>query len=97
MSEENTPSTAAEPAERRSTQKTGTVTSTRMQKTITVAVERMEKHRLYGKYIRKRTVLKVHDENEEAQVGDRVQVEFTRPLSKTKRWRLVRVLRGEGG
>jgi small subunit ribosomal protein S17 len=71
----------------------GVVTSDRMKKTITVAVERLVRHPLYGKYVRQRTVLKAHDENGEARVGNVVEVEFTRPLSKTKRWRLVRVIR----
>jgi len=71
----------------------GVVTSTKMQKTITVRVERLVKHPKYGKYIRRRTKLAAHDEHEKANVGDQVEVAFTRPLSKTKRWRLVRVVR----
>ena len=68
------------------------VTSDKSKKTLTVKVERLVKHPLYRKYVRRRTILKVHDEAEEAKVGDKVEVEFTRPLSKTKRWRLVRVV-----
>jgi len=71
----------------------GVVTSTKMQKTITVRVERLVKHPKYGKYIRRRTKLSAHDEHEKANVGDQVEVAFTRPFSKTKRWRLVRVVR----
>lgn len=74
----------------------GVVTSDKMQKTRTVEVQRLVKHRRYGKYIRRTTRLKVHDEEQASREGDRVEVEFSRPLSKTKRWRLVRVLgRGE--
>ena len=71
----------------------GVVTSDKMQKTITVVVERLVKHALYKKYVRKRTVLKAHDEKGEAKLGALVEIEFTRPLSKTKRWNLLRVLR----
>ena len=71
----------------------GVVTSTKMQKTITVRVERLVKHPKYGKYIRRRTKLAAHDEHEKASLGDQVEVAFTRPLSRTKRWRLVRVVR----
>ena len=71
----------------------GVVTSTRMAKTITVSVERLVKHPKYGKYVRRRMRLAAHDEHETAQEGDHVEVAFTRPLSKTKRWRFVRVVR----
>jgi len=70
----------------------GTVTSDKMNKTITVSVERLEPHPKYGKYVRRHTVCKAHDENKEAKVGDTVEIMATRPLSKTKRWRLVRVV-----
>src|SRR5262245_43701451 len=70
----------------------GVVTSDKMQKTITVKVERLVKHPKYGKYVRRFSVLKAHDPESTAKVGDKVEVEFTRPLSKTKRWRLVRAL-----
>jgi len=100
--------TAAEPATpatndggaaaRAKPRKIGVVTSDKMQKTITVVIERLEKHRLYKKYVRKRTVLKAHDEKNEAKIGAVVELEFARPLSKTKRWSLVRILRqGDGG
>lgn len=71
----------------------GVVTSTKMAKTIAVTVERQVKHAKYGKFIRRRTKLHAHDEREQANVGDVVEVAFTRPLSKTKRWRFVRVVR----
>ena len=72
---------------------TGVVLSTKMQKTITVAVERLVKHPKYGKFIRRRTKLTAHDEHGTAHEGDTVEIAFTRPLSKNKRWRLVRVVR----
>lgn len=76
--------------------KIGTVISTKMQKTITVRVGRLVQHPKYKKYVRKYTTLKAHDEKNEAQIGDRVELMETRPLSKTKRWRLVKVLVKEG-
>lgn len=71
----------------------GRVVSDKMQKTITVAVERQVKHPLYGKYLRKTTKLHVHDENNEARIGDVVLIRETRPLAKTKAWALVEVVR----
>lgn len=70
----------------------GMVTSDKMNKTIVVSVERLERHGKYGKYVRRQTVCKAHDENNEAKPGDTVEIMATRPLSKTKRWRLVRVV-----
>ena len=83
---------AGQDAEKSRPRKVGVVTGDKMQKTRTVVLERLVKHRLYSKYIRRRTVLKVHDEENVAKVGDRVEGEFARPLSKTKRWNLVRVV-----
>ena len=71
----------------------GTVVSNKMQKTISVRVERLEKHPVIGKYIKRNTVLKAHDEKEEAGVGDRVEIAECRPLSATKTHRIVRVVR----
>lgn len=71
---------------------TGRVSSDRMNKTITVVVERLERHPLYGKFIRRTTKLHAHDENNECRIGDTVVIEQSRPLSRTKAWRLVRVL-----
>ena len=68
------------------------VTSDKADKTIRVVVDYSTRHRLYGKYIRRRTVLHVHDEKNEAKVGDRVEVMSCRPRSKMKRWRLVRIV-----
>jgi small subunit ribosomal protein S17 len=70
----------------------GTVVSAKMEKTITVAVERKEKHPMYGKFIKKTLKLKAHDELNSCAEGDLVKVMETRPLSKTKRWRLVEVV-----
>lgn len=70
----------------------GVVHSDRMQKTITVTVERRYKHPMYGKYILKTRRFAAHDEKSEAHIGDTVEIAETRPLSKTKRWRLLRVL-----
>src|SRR4051812_15783095 len=70
----------------------GLVVSDKMEKTIVVEVEDRVKHGLYGKVIRRTSKLKAHDENNVAGVGDRVQIMETRPLSATKRWRLVEVL-----
>jgi len=72
--------------------KTGRVVSDRMDKTIVVAVERLARHRLYKRVIRLTTKFKAHDEANEAHVGDTVLIEESRPLSATKRWRLVRVV-----
>ena len=79
-----------ERAQRR--QRTGRVVSDRMDKTITVAVDRQVKHPIYGKFITKTTKYMAHDENNEAHIGDTVQIMSTRPLSKRKTWRLVEIL-----
>ncbi len=70
----------------------GIVSSNKMNKTITVKVEKLVKHPLYGKYVKRVTVYKAHDEENKAKVGDKVEIMETRPLSKTKHWRLVRIL-----
>jgi len=70
----------------------GLVVSDKMDKTVVVEVEDRVKHALYGKVLRRNSKLKAHDENNEAGIGDRVLVMETRPLSKSKRWRLVEVL-----
>ena len=70
----------------------GVVTSDKMAKTIVVAVERKMKHPLYGKFIKNTTKFMAHDEKEECGIGDTVKIMETRPLSKSKRWRLVEVL-----
>lgn len=73
-------------------QRTGRVVSNRMDKTITVAVDRQIKHAIYGKFITKTTKYMAHDGNNEAHEGDVVQIMSTRPLSKRKTWRLVEII-----
>ena len=72
--------------------KLGVVSSNKMDKTITVKVERKVKHPLYGKFVKKSTKFHAHDEKNECSIGDTVRIMETRPLSKTKRWRLVEVV-----
>jgi small subunit ribosomal protein S17 len=71
---------------------TGVVTSDKMDKTRRVEIRRLVKHPTYGKYVRRKTVCYVHDENNESGAGDRVEIIESRPKSKLKRWDLVRVL-----
>lgn len=71
---------------------TGVVTSDKMEKSITVAVERKIMHTKYGKYLKKTKKYHAHDETNDAKVGDKVKIMETRPLSKLKRWRLVDVV-----
>jgi small subunit ribosomal protein S17 len=70
----------------------GVVSSNKMDKTIVVNVERKIKHPLYGKFLKKTTKFHAHDEKNECSIGDTVKIAETRPLSKTKRWRLVEVV-----
>lgn len=70
----------------------GVVYSNKMNKTITVAIERKVKHPMYGKFVKKTTKLHAHDEKNECGIGDTVKIMETRPLSKTKCWRLVEVI-----
>ena len=70
----------------------GYVVSDKMDKTVVVAVEDRVKHRLYGKVLRQTTRMKAHDEGNTAGVGDRVRIMETRPISATKRWRLVEII-----
>jgi len=69
--------------------KIGVVSSNKMEKSITVNVERKVKHPLYGKFVKKSTKFHAHDEKNECSIGDTVKIMETRPMSKTKRWRLV--------
>jgi small subunit ribosomal protein S17 len=73
-------------------QRTGRVVSNRMEKSITVAVDRQIKHPIYGKFITKTTKYLAHDENNDANIGDVVRIMETRPMSKRKRWRLVEII-----
>lgn len=82
MTAENKPSRAM----------TGRVASDKMEKTITVVIERLVRHPVYGKYIRRTTKLHAHDEHNECREGDLVMIEQCRPMAKTKSWRLVKVL-----
>ena len=70
----------------------GLVVSNKMEKSITVAVERKVKHPIYGKFVKKTTKFKAHDEENTCGIGDTVLIMETRPLSKTKNWRLVEIL-----
>jgi small subunit ribosomal protein S17 len=70
----------------------GVVTSDKMNKTRRVEIPRLVKHARYGKYIKRRTICHVHDENNESRAGDLVEIMESRPLSKTKHWRFVRVV-----
>ncbi|RYB91194.1 30S ribosomal protein S17 [Nocardioides glacieisoli] len=87
---ENTATESVERNQRKTRE--GLVVSDKMDKTIVVAVEDRVKHALYGKVLRKTSRLKAHDESNQCGIGDRVLIMETRPLSATKRWRLVEVL-----
>src|SRR6476659_3963022 len=76
--------------------KVGRVVSDKMDKTIVVSVERLARHRLYKRVVRLTTKFKAHDESNDAHVGDTVRIEESRPLSATKRWRLVEVVQRSG-
>jgi small subunit ribosomal protein S17 len=73
-------------------ERVGIVVSDKMEKTIVVRVERQVRHPLYKKIIRKYKKFKVHDEKNQAKIGDRVLIQETRPLSKEKRWRLIQII-----
>lgn len=73
-------------------ERVGKVTSNKMQKSITVAINRKVKHPMYGKFMNKTTKLMAHDEKDECNIGDTVRLMETRPLSKNKRWRLVEII-----
>lgn len=90
MNEQTSADTGASAAEERTL--TGRVISNKMQKTITVAVERLERHAKYGKYVRRTSKLLAHDEQGESREGDLVAIAECRRLSRRKSWRLVRVL-----
>jgi small subunit ribosomal protein S17 len=74
-------------------ERVGIVTSNSMDKTITVSVERLVEHRLYKKATKQTKKFKAHDKDNQCQVGDLVRIRETRPLSKTKRWRLVEIVK----
>ena len=91
-----TPTTSTATRSRRQ-QKVGRVVSNKMDKTIVVAVERLKKHRIYKRTYKVTKKFHVHDEHNEGQMGDTVLIEESRPISKTKHWRLVQIVkRGSG-
>ena len=73
-------------------ERVGKVVSNKMTKSITIAIDRKVKHPIYGKFMKKTTKLMAHDEKNEAGIGDTVRIMETRPLSKSKRWRLVEIV-----
>lgn len=73
-------------------ERTGLVVSNKMEKSITVVVETKEKHPIYGKFLKSTKKFIAHDENNDCNIGDSVKIAETRPLSKSKRWRLVEIL-----
>ena len=70
----------------------GKVVSDRMEKTVVVSIERLVKHETYGRYVRRRSKFKVHDEKNECRIGDTIRFMETRPVSKDKRWRFVEIV-----
>jgi small subunit ribosomal protein S17 len=96
MAAETTTPATAERKQRRTL--VGVVTRDKMQKTRRVEIQRLVKHPRYSKYIKRRTVCYVHDEKNETHTGDTVEIMETRPLSKNKNWRLVKIVKkGPGG
>jgi small subunit ribosomal protein S17 len=89
---DTTPSPDAAPVRNQRRALIGVVTSDKMTRTRRVEIQRLVKHPRYGKYIKRRTVCYVHDEANESRVGDVIEIMETRPLSKLKRWRLLRVV-----
>ena len=92
MAENQTPEVATSAARGRRKERIGKVVSDKMQKTVVVSLTRQVPHPLYKKYFKKTTKFVAHDENGDAKTGDTVRIMETRPLSKTKRWRVVEVL-----
>ena len=70
----------------------GTVVSNKMDKTVVVQVERLVKHRMYHKYVRRQAKFTAHDQSNDCQIGDKVKITESRPLSKTKRWRVSEIV-----
>ena len=92
MADPTTPPAAEAPARNQRKTRVGLVTSDKMDKTITVSVERRIQHPLYGKFLKRHTKYTAHDEENACGEGDLVRIMETRPLSKKKRWRLVEVI-----
>ena len=70
----------------------GTVVSNKADKTVTVLVERLVKHKMYHKFLRRRTKFAAHDDRNDCQIGDKVMITESRPLSKSKRWRVIKIV-----
>jgi small subunit ribosomal protein S17 len=70
----------------------GVVVSNKMDKTVVVAVERLVKHRMYQKYVKRQTKFSAHDESNRCQIGDKVQITESRPISRSKRWRVSKIV-----
>ena len=87
-----TTTTSATTVRNRRKTRVGKVVSDRMDKTIVVSIERLVKHPQYGRYVRRRSKFKVHDEKNECRMGDTVRFMETRPISKDKRWRFVEIV-----
>src|SRR5687767_6837125 len=93
MTTASTTNPAAQPEARVLTStKVGVVTSAKRDKTRTVAIDFQARHAKYGKYLRRQTKFQVHDANNQSKLGDRVEIANCRPISKTKSWRLVRIV-----
>ena len=94
MADTNTKTPDATPAQERGNRRvlTGVVTRDKTAKTRRVEIERLVRHPKYGKFIKRRTICYTHDENNESHLGDTVEIVESRPLSRTKRWRLIRVV-----
>ncbi|MEK6555717.1 MAG: 30S ribosomal protein S17 [Bdellovibrionota bacterium] len=92
MAKKEAKTTTPEEARKQRSEVTGEVVSDKMEKTISVRVFHVVAHSKYGKFIRKSSTFKAHDEKNEAKIGDIVRIHETRPLSKTKRWTLVKVV-----
>jgi small subunit ribosomal protein S17 len=90
--ETTTPAAAGAPEKKGQRVLTGRVVSTKMQKTIAVEIERLVRHGMYGKFIRRTTKLLAHDENSESKEGDTVEITPCRPLSRRKSWKLSKVV-----
>jgi small subunit ribosomal protein S17 len=89
MTTETTETTETTAERNRRKSRVGRVVSDRMEKTVVVEIERLVQHALYGRYVRRRSKFKVHDQNNECRVGDVIRFMETRPMSKDKRWRFV--------
>ncbi len=97
MTQQSAATTPETPVKSRRIQKVGRVVSNKMDKTIVVVVESLKKHRIYKRTYKQTKRFHVHDENNIGQMGDMVRIEESRPISKTKRWRLVEIVKPGSG